>query len=162
MAETLNAIRSTVGHFHPALVHFPVALLLSGAALEAWQIANEGALRSGIARTLLMLGLLGAVVFLAMGFALAGISKSEDQVAPLANLITLPMTLLSGIFFSRMHLPRFAHIITDFFPLTYLADGMRSVAIEGAGLAHVAPQVAGLVVWAVVSCAAAVKMFRWE
>ena len=57
-----------------------------------------------------------------MGFALAGISKNEDQVAPLANLITLPMTLLSGVFFSRTHLPRVVHAITDLFPLTFLAD----------------------------------------
>jgi uncharacterized membrane protein len=70
MAETLNAIRSTVGHFHPALVHFPVALLLSGAALEAWQIATGGGFRSGIARTLLLLGLAGALAAMLSGLLL--------------------------------------------------------------------------------------------
>jgi len=111
---------------------------------------------------LFLLGVLGAIVFLAMGFALAGVSKNEDQVAPLANLITLPMTLLSGVFFSRTHLPRVVYAITDLFPLTYLADGMRSVAVEGAGLMHVAPQLIGLSAWSVLSCILAVKMFRWE
>jgi ABC-2 type transport system permease protein len=106
--------------------------------------------------------MLGAVVFLAMGFALAGISKSEDQVAPLANIITLPMMLLSGVFFSRANLPGFVRTLTDFFPLTYLADGMRSIAIDGASLVQVGPQLLGLVVWSIISCVLAVRMFRWE
>ena len=111
---------------------------------------------------LIIVGLLGGVVFLALGFALSGISKSEDQVAPLANIVTLPMLLLSGIFFSRMNLPGFAHTITNFFPLTYLADGLRNIAIEGATLGDVLPQILGLAVWGVIMIAVAVKAFRWE
>ncbi len=111
---------------------------------------------------LFIVGVLGAVVFLAMGFAIAGVSKSEDQVAPLANVITLPMMLLSGVFFSRTNLPGFAHVITSVFPLTYLADALRSVAIDGAGLTDIGNQLAGLTLWAVVSCFVAVKLFRWE
>lgn len=111
---------------------------------------------------MIIVGLLGGVVFLSIGFALSGISKSEDQVAPLANIITLPMMMLSGVFFSRSSLPGFAHVVTDFFPLTYLADGLRSIAIEGATLADVLPQLLGLSVWAVLTLFVAVKAFRWE
>ena len=109
-----------------------------------------------------VLSLLGGVVFLSVGFAIAGVSKSEDQVAPLANLITLPMLLLGGIFFSRSNLPGFIHVVTDFFPLTYLADGLRSIAIYGATLGGVTPQLMGLGVWSVIGVFIAVKMFRWE
>lgn len=112
--------------------------------------------------SMFLLGVVGAIIFLAVGFALAGISKNEDQVAPLANMITLPMTLLSGVFFNRSHLPGFIHTVTDFFPLTYLTDAMRSVAIDGMGLAQILPQLAGLCIWCVISCILAVKMFRWE
>jgi len=112
--------------------------------------------------SLFIVGTLGAIVFLGMGFAVAGISKSQDQVAPLANMLVFPMMVLSGIFFSRSNLPRFVYAITDFFPLTYLADAMRSIAIEGSPLHGVFKQMIGLAVWAVVSCVIAVKMFRWE
>ena len=112
--------------------------------------------------TLFLIALLGAVIFLSFGFALAGISKSEDQVAPLANVVSLPMLLLSGIFFDRSNLPGIIHTITSFLPLTYLADGMRSVAIDGASIAQVGPQLIGLVVWCVAACYTAVKLFRWE
>lgn len=111
---------------------------------------------------LFVIGLLGAIVFLAIGFAIAGVSKSEEQVAPLANVISLPMMALSGVFFSRSALPGVVNAITDFFPLTYLADGMRRIAIDGATLGDVGAQLIGLAVWSVIACAIAVKMFRWE
>jgi ABC-2 type transport system permease protein len=111
---------------------------------------------------MLVVGTLGGIVFLAIGFALSGISKSEDQVAPLANIVSLPMMLLSGVFFSRSNLPGFAHVVTAYFPLTYLADGLRAIAIEGATLAGVWPEILGLTVWAVITVFLAVKAFRWE
>lgn len=109
-----------------------------------------------------LIGLLGSVVFLGFGFAIAGVSKTEDQVAPIANIISLPMMLLSGVFFSRSDLPGFVHTITDFIPLTPLADGLRSVAIDGATAAQVLPQIMGLLIWGFLACLLAIKMFRWE
>jgi ABC-2 type transport system permease protein len=107
-------------------------------------------------------GVLGAIVFLAIGFALAGVSKSEDQVAPLANLVSVPMMLLCGVFFSRSSLPGFVETVTEFLPLTYLVDAMRSIALHNASLPDVGPQLLGLGVWCVLSCGLAIKLFRWE
>jgi ABC-2 type transport system permease protein len=112
--------------------------------------------------SMFLIGVLGAFVFLSIGFAIAGISRSEDQVAPLANIITLPLLFLSGIFFSRSDLPHFLQRITDFFPLTHIADAMRAVAVDGATLVDVSPQLLGLVIWSVLTCFLAVKLFRWE
>jgi ABC-2 type transport system permease protein len=109
-----------------------------------------------------LLGMLGSIAFLGIGFSLAGISRSEDQVAPLANVITLPMMALSGIFFSRSNLPGVVQTITSVFPLTYLADGMRAVAIDGAGIGAILPQLAGLAVWGLITGFAATRLFRWE
>ena len=109
-----------------------------------------------------VVGSLGGVVFLAMGFTIAGISKSEDQVAPFSNIVALPMMFLSGVFFGRGALPDVVRTITGFLPLTYLTDAMRSIAIDGAGLLQVGPQLAGLTVWCVIACFVAIKMFRWE
>jgi ABC-2 type transport system permease protein len=111
---------------------------------------------------MLLLGVLGAVVFLGMGFAIAGVSNSEDQVAPMANLLSLPMMLLSGVFFSRSNLPGFVQSITAFLPLTPLADAMRSVAIDGSTLLQVGPQILQLLGWGVVTTVVAIRLFRWE
>lgn len=111
---------------------------------------------------LFAMGLLGGAVFLAIGFFLAGIARTEDQVVPLANLVSLPMMLLSGVFFSRSNLPEPVRLVTEFFPLTYLADGMRSIVLEGATLPALWLQLAGLGLWSLLSVWLAVKVFRWE
>ena len=112
--------------------------------------------------TMAVLAVLGAVVFLSIGFALAGVSKSEDQVAPLANIISVPMMVLSGVFFSRGSLPAFLRTVTDVFPLTFLADGMRAVVIDGATIVQILPEIAGLALWGAVTVTVAARLFRWE
>lgn len=132
-------------------------LIMVGAGILFFHLHFIGSLFN-----MIIVGLLGGIIFLSIGFALSGISKSEDQVAPLANIITLPMLMLSGVFFSRSNLPGIARTITGFFPLTYLADGLRNIAIEGATLAGILPQLSGLAVWCVITLFIAVKAFRWE
>jgi len=111
---------------------------------------------------LFLFGVLGGIVFLAIGFVLAGIVKTEDQVAPLANVVSLPMMLLSGVFFNRSNLPDFVQTITEFFPLTYLADAMRKIILEGSGFSDLNIQALGLSCWCVLSIWLAVRVFRWE
>jgi ABC-2 type transport system permease protein len=105
---------------------------------------------------------LGILTFLGIGYAIAGWAKDETQVAPVANLIQLPLLLLSGVFFSREGFPTWLRSITDFFPLTYLSHALRTIANEGATLAEIAPDIIGLCVWLVIIYAIAIKLFRWE
>lgn len=65
----MTHLRNVVGHFHPALVHFPVALILAGAGLEAFS-AVRGRGASAVARVLLLLGFLGALGAIASGLSL--------------------------------------------------------------------------------------------
>lgn len=105
---------------------------------------------------------LGILVFLGIGFGIAGWAKDENQVAPVANIIQLPMLMLSGIFFSRDNFPAWLKSITDYFPLTYLGDALRHVANEGMHLTQLSGDMLGLSIWAVVIFAIAVYVFRWE
>jgi ABC-2 type transport system permease protein len=109
-----------------------------------------------------LVAIAGILIFLGFGFAIAGWAKDETQVAPVANLIQLPMLLLSGIFFSRDNFPAWLKGITDYFPLTYLSHGLRKIANEGASLAQIPTDLIGMTVWLVVIYAVAVRLFRWE
>jgi YD repeat-containing protein len=51
---------------------------------------------------------------------------------------------------------------TDFFPLTYLVDGMRRISTEGASLWAVRGDVLGLVIWGIIVYFIAVRVFKWE
>ena len=60
------------------MVHFPVALILTGAALESWAaVRSRGA--SGTARVLLVLGLLGAVGAVLSGLSLLHLEDYRGQ-----------------------------------------------------------------------------------
>ncbi len=111
---------------------------------------------------LLAISLLGSIIFLAIGFSIAGWAKNEDQAAPVANLVSLPMTFLSGVFFSRDAMPDFLRTVTDFLPLTYLNHALRSVVNDGAGFDVIGGDLLGMAVWAAIAFVLAVRLFRWE
>ncbi|MFN2484235.1 MAG: ABC transporter permease [Candidatus Limnocylindria bacterium] len=112
--------------------------------------------------TLLAVATIGSLIFLAIGFAVAGWAKNEDQAAPVANLISLPMLFLSGVFFPRDAMPEFLRSVTGYMPLTYLNDALRMVANDGATLIDLGPQLLGMAVWVAISFLIALRLFRWE
>jgi ABC-2 type transport system permease protein len=65
----------------------------------------------------LMLSLLGMIV---------GIwSEKFDHLQAVTNFVLLPLTFLSGTFYSVDQLPAFAHAVTHWNPVFYLIDGFR-------------------------------------
>jgi ABC-type multidrug transport system permease subunit len=105
--------------------------------------------------------LLGAVTFAGLGLLVASRAKTLEAVSGLMNLVMLPMWLLSGIFFSSDRFPAAAQPFIQVLPLTALNNSLRAVMQEGASLASQWPEVANLSVWAVVTFALALKLFRW-
>jgi ABC-2 type transport system permease protein len=105
---------------------------------------------------------LGIIVFLAMGFGIAGAAKDENQAAPFANLIQFPQLFLSGIFFPRDSFPHWLTVITNYLPLTYLSDAMRLIFNQSANLWTVRTDILGLLVWLVIAYLVADRVFSWE
>jgi len=104
----------------------------------------------------------GIIEILGIGLALGGWAKNERQVAPLGNLITLPMMFLTGVFFPRFLMPHWLQNVTTYMPLTPVIDGARLIATEGQGLFSLGPQLALMAGWCVVIYAIAFRVFRWE
>jgi ABC-type multidrug transport system permease subunit len=84
------------------------------------------------------------VIFIAGNIAFAGIAifvsahTANTEIANgLINVVVLPMMVLSGVFFSYHNFPNWSIPVIQKLPLTLLADGMRSIFIEGAGYADV-------------------------
>jgi ABC-2 type transport system permease protein len=108
------------------------------------------------------------VVFLAGIFAFGGIAilmasrTSKAEVASgLVNAITLPMMILSGIFFNYHNFPDWAIPIIQALPLTLVADSIRSIFIEGAGLFDVLRPVLILCAIGLTAFAAGLRAFKW-
>jgi ABC-2 type transport system permease protein len=104
----------------------------------------------------------GALAFLAIGFAISGIAPNVETAASYANLITFPMLFLSGVFFSIESAPDWLEPITRVLPLAYLVDALREPMTHGRGLGAIWPDLLVLTATFVVALAIAVRFFRWD
>lgn len=104
----------------------------------------------------------GALAFLAIGFAISGIAPNAETAASYANLITFPMLFLSGIFFSMESAPAWLQPITTILPLPYLVDALREPMTFGNGLEAIWLDLAVLLLVFVIAMAVAVRFFRWD
>jgi ABC-2 type transport system permease protein len=108
------------------------------------------------------LSTLGSLVFAGMGLLVGCRAQNTQTAAGLVNLVSLPMAVCSGVFFSAARFPDSVQPVIKALPLTALIEGIRSVMLGGVGLAAVAPQVMILLVWGVLSFAIALRLFRWQ
>jgi ABC-2 type transport system permease protein len=129
-------------------------LLVARFVLDARWPASLG----GLALALL----LGALVFAALGIALTGAMRSAEGSSALVNAIYLPLTFISGVFFSTEGLPGFLQAIADVSPLTYLLDLIRSLVLEGDAVYDSADSLLVLGAWGLAGLVVAVRVFRWE
>ena len=106
--------------------------------------------------------LLGTILMFGIGLALGGWAKNENQAAPLAQLVTLPMMFLSGVFFPVFLMPEFLQNITQFIPLTPIIDSIRQVITENASLLDLGSEMVIILGWTVIVYIIAFKVFRWE
>ena len=116
---------------------------------------------SGFWQILVMI-ILGLIVFLGFGYLVAGSAKSEDAVAPVANLVVLPQFILAGTFFPISALPDWLARITSMLPLYFFNQAVRFISIDGLNLwdSKVALPVIGLVLWGVLIYYGASKVFK--
>lgn len=105
---------------------------------------------------------LGGLVFASLGLAISGIAKTENTAAPLANIVSLPLMFLSGVFFPQTALPDWLLAFAKWLPLTFLADAMRAMVNSGEPLLAQGGPILGLAGWAVLCFGLAVWAFRWE
>jgi ABC-type multidrug transport system permease subunit len=78
------------------------------------------------------------------------------------NIITWPMMILSGVFFSLEGTPRAMQLASRAFPITYYIEASRSIMLDGGGLAQVAGDMGFLAAATLVFLAAAAALFKWE
>lgn len=111
---------------------------------------------------LIVVVLLGVTMLFGIGLAIGGWAKNENQAAPLAQLTTLPMMFLSGVFFPTFLMPELLQSITKYIPLTPVIDSVRLIITENASLLDLGSQLAVMVGWTVIVYTIAFRVFRWE
>jgi len=133
-----------------------VAFLLAAAVLLL-KVPVEGSLLE-----LTALILIGSSVFLALGFWMGSMAKTQQAIMLLGNLITLPQIFLSGVFFPVDSMPGLLQPLASVLPLTFLVDAVREVIVNGVSIFAQLPTLAGLAVWLVLALTLAIRGFRWK
>lgn len=73
---------------------------------------------------------LGGGIFLMLGLLISTMAGSYQSAAPITAGLGLPMTFLGNMFFPINVLPNSIQIIAKILPVTYLAQGLRTVFLE--------------------------------
>ena len=112
--------------------------------------------------TLALVALLGGCALVSLALLIAARVSSEELAGGLLNLISWPMMLLSGVFFSLEGSSDWLQSAAKILPLTQLLDAARLVMIDGAGLAEIWPQLAALSAMTLAFLALGAAMFKWR
>ncbi len=115
------------------------ALLLGRVLRDVMQVAVQGAVLIGLGFAFGMTGpffgiLLGYILALVLtgavasaGYALALTVKTEDTLAAVANGVSLPVLLLSGILLPMTLAPAWLQRVSDVIPIKHIVQGIRNL-----------------------------------
>jgi ABC-2 type transport system permease protein len=139
------------------LVFVPLQVLI----LFAFARLTFGVTIHGSAISVLALSLLGSWSFAGLGLLCASRAQNSETANGLINLITLPMMVLSGVFFSSSKFPKVLQPVIRLLPMSAFNDALRHVVNDGASIFAQGFPLAVLAGWAVVGSVVAVRIFRW-
>lgn len=72
---------------------------------------------------------LSCFVFAFFGVLMAFLAKSHQDMSTFSSLVILPMTFLSGTFFSLNQIPDVLRVVLYFLPLTHSSECLRAAAL---------------------------------
>jgi ABC-2 type transport system permease protein len=110
---------------------------------------------------LLLVTTLGAISMIALGLVVAARVSSEELSGGILNLLSWPMMVLSGVFFSLDGAPPLLRALAQVFPLTHLTDAARAIMLDGAGLKDLVPQLGAMAGMSALFLALGALLFRW-
>lgn len=74
---------------------------------------------------IMVFALLGSAMMAILGLLAGIVAEKFDQLAMFQNFLIMPLTFLSGVFYSINSLPEFWRTVSHFNPVFYMIDGFR-------------------------------------
>lgn len=143
------------------LSRFLIMLVVSVTVYTAAKLALN-LLMLGSYRDLILIAVTGNLALISIALMVAARISSEEVANGVLNLITLPMLLLSEVWFSLDGVPAWMQRLSQALPLTHMVQAARKVMVEGAGLGEIAHHLGLLAAMAVIFTAVAASIFRWS
>ena len=111
--------------------------------------------------TLLLVTVVGCISMVSLGLMIAARVTSEELAGGLLNMVSWPMMILSGVWFSLENAGPSVQALANIFPLTHILDSARAVMLDGATIIDVGPNLVMLSLLSVVFLAIGARFFRW-
>ncbi len=111
---------------------------------------------------LLLLTVLAAFSMIAMGLVVSARINSEELAGGILNVISTPMMVVCGVFFSIDGTPRILQLAAQLLPLTHLINGARAIMLDGAGLQQITPNLLALAAMSLVYLVLGAALFKWR
>jgi len=112
--------------------------------------------------TLLLVLTLGTLSMISLGLIVAARMANEEAANGLLNVLSWPMMLLSGVWFSLEGAPAIVQQLALLLPLTHFTEAARAVMIDGAGVWEIRWHLAVLASMTACFMAIGARLFRWE
>jgi ABC-type multidrug transport system permease subunit len=136
-------------------VPLQVVMLFAFARL-AFGVRIQGNLLS-----VLGLSLFGSWSFAGLGLLCAARAENTETANGLVNLVTMPMFILCGVFFSSAKFPDVLQPLIRLLPLSAFNEALRHIVNDGAPLFSQNVPLAILLGWGLISAVVALRIFRW-
>jgi len=111
---------------------------------------------------LFIIFLFGALSLISLALIIAARTSSEEFANGVLNLLSWPMLIFSGVWFSLEGLHPSAQAFANLLPLTHMIEAARQVMNDGASLAQVSDHLLVLGSMTLVFISIAAFSFRWE
>lgn len=111
---------------------------------------------------LLLLTTLATFSMIAMGLVVSARISSEELAGGILNVISTPMMVVCGVFFSIDGAPHILQIVAQLLPLTHLINGARAIMLDGAGLQQIMPNLLALTAMSALYLVLGAAMFKWR
>jgi ABC-type multidrug transport system permease subunit len=111
---------------------------------------------------LLVILFVGAIALISLGLLIAARVTSEELAGGLLNMVTWPMMMLSGVWFSLEAASDWVRSVASVFPLTHILSAARAVMLDGVGILDIMPQLTTLIVMSIAFLALGAFTFRWH
>jgi ABC-2 type transport system permease protein len=139
------------------LVFLVEAAILLALGRIAFDVPLAGSMLS-----LVLVILLGAASFAALGIGLTALIRSAEGSSAVVNALYLPLSFISGAFFSEDTFPEVLQTLAALLPLSHLIQLTRDVMVFDDAVWDHLGNVAVVAAWGVGGLVVAIRGFRWE
>jgi len=112
--------------------------------------------------TLFLVALIGSVSLISLGLLVAARVSSEELAGGILNMLTWPMMLVSGVWFSLEGTHPIIQQLAKIFPLTLILESARAVMLDGATLVQIMPQLGTLLLMSGIFLLIGATAFSWQ